>query len=88
MNERVTLADRLADEVDDAVDAAAKSRRELVQPSPEEARNGWTPESLTTYLDEREPVQALNVDPNSLARRAARRPIEQNHRYNRHRWRE
>jgi len=50
----------------------------IVQPTPEEARNGWTAEALTVYLAERAAAQSLAVDPNSLARAVNRRPDRQN----------
>lgn len=79
------LREQLADELDEAQAEAAQL--EPVEPTDEEKRNGWTTETLTTYLAERQAGQALAVDVNSLHRRLARRPTVQNHRYNPKRWR-
>lgn len=64
------------------------AHQQLIEPTDEERKNGWTAETLTEYLAEREAGQSLAVDVNSLHRRVARRPNEQNHRYRPHRWRE
>lgn len=53
----------------------------LVEPSAEEARNGWTAETLTVYVNERLAAQAVAVDPASLARRHAAQPLRANSRY-------
>ena len=58
-----------------------RRERVLIEPSEEEARNGWTAESLTTYIDERRGAQEANVDPHLRPRV---RPSEQNHRYDPH----
>lgn len=79
------LPDRLLEEMDSA-------RRQLVidgadvEPTPQEAKNGWTRATLTAYLRERLAAQGLWVDPASLKRRA--RPRAQNMTYDPHRWRE
>ena len=86
-HEITPLTDRLAEELDEA-QRAALERQELIEPSAEERRNGWTAETLTAYLVERLAGQSLAVDVNSLHRRLARRPAEQNHRYRPHRWRQ
>ena len=52
----------------------------------DELRNGWDDASLRKYLEERNEAQARLIDPGSDARR--KRPIEQNHFYNPHRWRD
>lgn len=41
-----------------AADTAAPA---LVRPSPEERRNGWTAETLTAYLRQREREQRLTI---------------------------
>lgn len=53
---------------------------------PDERRNGWDDASLQKYLASRTEAQAEKIDPRSEARRV--KPIEQNHKYNPHRWRE
>lgn len=80
------LSDRLYRELDQA-QREALLRQELIEPTEDEKRNGWTAETLTQYLAERSAGQSLSVDINSLHRRIARRPDVQNHRYNPHRWR-
>jgi len=80
------LRDKLGDELD-AVQREALNKQELVEPTEDEKRNGWTSETLTDYLTERLAGQSLAVDVNSFHRRLARRPDEQNHRYNPLRWR-
>lgn len=52
----------------------------------DELRNGWDDASLNKYLNERNEAQADLIDPRSASRR--KRPIEQNHKYRPHRWRE
>lgn len=79
------LREKLEKELEEAHKNAAQ--RDLVEPTDEEKRNGWTAESLTTYLAEREAGQSLSIDVDSLHRRSARRPTTQNHRYNPKRWR-
>ena len=59
----------------------------LVQPSPGEVRNGWTPETLTRYLAEQATAQAMRIDPHSVQSRRARRPTRCNNRYRPQRWR-
>lgn len=81
-----SLQHRLYRELD-AAQRAAIDTQELVEPTDEERRNGWTAESLTAYLAERKAGAAVNVDQNSLHRRMAARPVVQDHRYNPHRWR-
>jgi hypothetical protein len=66
----------------------ATAQQPLVQPTAEEARNGWTAENLTAYLAERAASQAMTLDVASLLRRLQDRPREANHRYDPHRiWR-
>lgn len=85
--EVVPLSEQLSLELD-SIRRQAIARQEMIEPTDEEKKNGWDSVSLTKYLSERAAVQALSVDVNSLHRRAARRPVEQNHRYRPHRWRE
>lgn len=80
------LADKLYDELDDAQREALDSQKQ-VQPTAEEARNGWTAETLTEYLASRVAGQSLSIDVNSLHRRVARRPQTQNCQYRPLRWR-
>lgn len=49
----------------------------LIEPTPEEARNGWTAESLTAYVREREKAQLTNALPDKQPR-----PTQANSRYN------
>jgi len=81
------LSERLEDELD-AATRQALANQEMIEPSEEERKNGWTAETLTQYLAERHAAQEMAVDVNSLHRRTARRPDEQQHRYNPLRWRE
>jgi len=76
----------LYERLDSEVEFATR-KLEIVEPTDEEKRNGWTAESLTKYLSERQAGQSLSVDVNSLHRRVARRPDMQT-RYNPKRWRE
>lgn len=80
------LADQLYAELDDA-QREALDEQELVEPTDEEKRNGWTAEALTKYLAERRAGAAVATDPHSLHRRLSRRPREQNHTYSPLRWR-
>lgn len=86
LTDKPSLNDRLADELDEARDHAI-SQQPLVEPTDEEKRNGWTAETLTAYLAERKAGQDLSIDVDSLQRKLARRPTQQNHRYNPLRWR-
>lgn len=58
---------------------------DMVEPSEEEKRNGWTAESLTAYLRERGNAQfgMVTFDPEY---RSPRRPRQTNGDYNPHRW--
>ena len=83
-----TIHDRLADELDEALDAAGlDGTRPIIEPSDEERRNGWDAESLSDYVASREAGAALAVDVNSIHRSQARRPMSANHRYRPLRWR-
>ena len=84
--EHVPLSDRLWTELDDA-QRRAFDRQQMVEPTEDEKRNGWTAETLTAYIAEREAGAAVNIDPNSLHRKLAARPRTQNHRFNPKRWR-
>lgn len=70
----------------EALDAAEASTP-LVEPSEDEARNGWTAATLTAYLTEQQAAQSLRVDPHSAMNRQARRPAVANNRYRPLRWR-
>ena len=63
-----------------------KIKTERVVVTNDELKNGWDDASLRKYLEQRNEAQASLIDPRSEARR--KRPIEQNHLYNPHRWRE
>ncbi len=60
---------------------------ELIEPSDDERRNGWTPQTLTTYLRSQVDAQAQRIDLQSPARRRARRPTRANNNYRPLRWR-
>jgi len=85
-DEHPTLWDRLTDEFSN-VFSYAQRHQDLVQPTEDEAANGWTAETLTEYLAERAAGQSLMIDPRSLHSRAAKRPKWANNRYNPMRWR-
>ena len=57
----------------------------LIEPSVEELRNGWTKETLTKYLVERNAIQSLKIDIHNPQRKI--KPSSQNHSYSPHRWR-
>ncbi len=59
----------------------------LIEPSSEEARNGWTAETLTPYLAEQTAAQAERIDPVSPQRKRARRPTRATSGYRPLRWR-
>ena len=82
----VPLRDKLFQELDHA-QRHALDTQEMVEPTKDERRNGWTAETLTKYLAGRRAGQTLDIDPMSLQRRLARRPQRQNSKYNPHRWR-
>lgn len=84
--EVVPLSDKLSEEQELTRREAIANQRE-VEPTPDETRNGWTKESLTKYLAERDAARTLMVDVNSITRKAARRKSVQNHRYRVLRWR-
>jgi len=48
---------------------AAAERIALEDPTPEEARNGWTAESLRAYRIDQAAAQAVRIDPRSPLRR-------------------
>lgn len=83
----VPLADRLAEEVSEAQREALKNKQ-IIEPTEEERKNGWTAQTLTAYLSERQAGQSLAIDVNSLYRKIDRRPREQNHQYRPLRWRQ
>ncbi len=56
-----------------------------IEPSDSEAANGWTKETLTKYLVERNAVQSLKIDIHNPMRRI--KPTSQNHKYKPLRWR-
>lgn len=51
----------------------------LIEPTFEEARNGWTPETLTAYVRQQMATQADALDP---SKRPAQRPPAANSKYN------
>ena len=68
--ERKSIDEQLDDEYDAVLNNAEKTQ-DLVEPTEEEKRNGWTAETLTEYLAERKAGQSLAMDPNSLHSRMA-----------------
>ena len=60
----------------------AREKKEVVKPTEEEKKNGWTEETLSTYLAERKAAQSLGIDVNSFYRKSLQRPMTQNHKYN------
>src|SRR3546814_16627220 len=52
----------------------AEAATPLVEPTAEEARNGWTAESLSSYLQDQQASASQRVDPASAMRRQGRRP--------------
>ncbi len=84
---RISAAERERQEFQKALAAAEAIQPALIQPSAEEARNGWTPETLTKYLNEHSASVTLRVDPHSTFNRRARRPTQANNKYRVQRWR-
>ena len=82
----VDIRDELADELDQTQDLAFE-KTALIQPTKDELKNGWTAETLTQYVAERNAGAELRTDPHSLHRRMKQRPRVQNIQYNPHRWR-
>lgn len=80
------IHDDLADELDQAQETAF-AKTDLIEPTKDEKKNGWTAETLTQYVAERNAGAELKTDPHSLERRMERRPRAQNTQYNPHRWR-
>jgi hypothetical protein len=65
---------------------AAEKTHAPVQPTAEEACNGWTPETLTAYLAEQTAAQTLRTDPSSVLRRKGP-PMRANSKYRPLTWR-
>lgn len=82
----VPLSEQLLMELETVRREAIQNGQDII-PTSEEAKNGWTTEALTRYLKDRYAAQALRIDVHSLARRVAKRPNSQNHKYNPLRWR-
>ena len=59
---------------------------ELVEPTADEAKNGWTAETLTAYVAEQKAAQTLRIDPSSVLRRKAL-PKMAHERFSPFRWR-
>lgn len=51
---------------------AAEAGEPLIEPTAEEARNGWDSASLTAYVHEQRAAQEMKVDPRSLYRKSLR----------------
>ena len=77
--------ERLQEELEDAQRESLENHP-IIEPTPEEVKNGWDSKSLTKYLAERNAGQSINIDINSLHRQVI--PNEQNHKYRVKRWRE
>jgi hypothetical protein len=58
---------------------------ELVEPTEDERKNGWTAESLTAYLQDQKAAQSLRTDPHSAMRQQP--PMRANSKYRPLRWR-
>jgi hypothetical protein len=58
-------------------------KREKVELTEEDKLNGWTEDTLRTYLMGREESQMRFIFDN---KRKLKRPMTQNHRYNPHKW--
>ena len=58
---------------------------EAIEPSPGEAKNGWTAETLTPYIQEQRAAQSLRIDPHGAWRRTI--PTSANSKYSPFRWR-
>lgn len=56
-----------------------------VELSDAERANGWTPEALAAYLNQRDSAAAERIDPTSPKRRV--KPVRANSRYSVFRWR-
>lgn len=82
----VPLSEQLLLELETVRREAINNGQEI-KPTEEEAKNGWTTDSLTRYLKDRYAAQSLRIDVHSLSRRVAKRPHSQNHKYNPLRWR-
>ncbi len=67
--------------VEPAPEPKVRTPHNLIEPTPEEAANGWTAETLTKYVREREQAANERLDFNHPSRR--RQPP----RANGHRWR-
>lgn len=74
------------DLLQDEIESANRGEIEIIEPTEEEKKNGWTKETLSKYLKERGAFQGIMADPHSAHRKVI--PDEQNHRYRVHRWRE
>lgn len=71
-----SLFDRLREEFERVLEVTKKEQA-TIEPTPEEARNGWTAAALTEYVAERNAAQAIAFDPTSAARRFGNRPRRQ-----------
>jgi len=65
---------------------AAEEGQALIQPTADEAKNGWTAETLTAYVAEQKAAQSLRIDPSSALRRKAP-PVRANSKYRPLKWR-
>jgi hypothetical protein len=59
---------------------------ELIEPTAEESRNGWSAEALTAYMRERAQQSARYIL-NEPGAREPKRPVRANSRYSPLRWR-
>lgn len=81
-----TIYDRLDEELYRALDGEIENA-EIIEPTEEEKRNGWTTETLTEYIAERKAEESLSIDPTSTQRRLEDRPDMANSKYSPHKWR-
>ncbi len=63
-----------------------KVKIEIIEPTADERRNGWTATTLSAYLAGADSRRGAILDVTSPARAAGRRPNEQNHKYHPNRW--
>jgi len=63
----------------------AQEAAPVVIPNAEEARNGWTPETLTAYIAEQKAASGVRLNPHSVMRRKPR-PTTTNYRYSPLKW--
>jgi hypothetical protein len=81
MSERDEKARREFTRAHKAADVAI----DLIEPTADEARNGWDAETLTAYVRDQTAAAELRADPASVTRRV--KPVRASSKYNPFRWR-